>query len=79
MMDSDEDDIYPEHNDTDEQQQQQHQAEVKMEDVEDGEEEGEEVEDSDVCDPATNCHHPQQTLCTFTDLLLTSRTMSISS
>ncbi|KAJ9626132.1 hypothetical protein H2204_010083 [Knufia peltigerae] len=47
MMDSDEDDIYPEHNDTDEQQQQQHQAEVKMEDVEDGEEEGEEVEDSD--------------------------------
>ncbi|KIW11825.1 hypothetical protein PV08_09098 [Exophiala spinifera] len=44
MMDSDEDDIYPEHNDTNGAQ---HHAEVKMEDVEDGEEEGEEVEDSD--------------------------------
>lgn len=46
MMDSDEDDIYPEHNETNGQQ---HHPEVKMEDVEDGEEEGEEVEDSDVC------------------------------
>ncbi|KAL6244227.1 hypothetical protein RBB50_009097 [Rhinocladiella similis] len=44
MMDSDEDDIYPEHNETNGQQ---HHPEVKMEDVEDGEEEGEEVEDSD--------------------------------
>ncbi|KAK4935864.1 hypothetical protein LTR10_023176 [Elasticomyces elasticus] len=44
MMDSDEDDIYPDHEPTNGQA---HQAEVKMEDAEDGEEEGEEVEDSD--------------------------------
>jgi len=45
MMDSDEDDIYP---DYDPKNGQAHQSEVKMEDAEDGEEEGEEVEDSDV-------------------------------
>jgi hypothetical protein len=45
MMDSDEDDIYP---DNDTPNGHGHQAEVKMEDAEDGEEEGEEVEDSDV-------------------------------
>ena len=45
MMDSDEDDIYPNHEPTNGQAQQ---AEFKMEDAEDGEEEGEEVEDSDV-------------------------------
>lgn len=46
MMDSDDDDIYPEHDEVD---QRKPQGEVKMEDIEDGEEEGEEVEeDSDV-------------------------------
>ncbi|KIX04348.1 uncharacterized protein Z518_05216 [Rhinocladiella mackenziei CBS 650.93] len=45
MMDSDEDDIYPEHDETNGNR---HASEVKMEDAEDGEEEGEEVEeDSD--------------------------------
>jgi hypothetical protein len=45
MMDSDEDDIYPDHND--EVNGHQGQSEVKMEDAEDGEEEGEEVEEED--------------------------------
>ncbi|OAP57208.1 hypothetical protein AYL99_07946 [Fonsecaea erecta] len=44
MMDSDEDDIYPEH---DESHTQKHQGEVKMEDAEDPEEEGEEVEEEE--------------------------------
>ena len=49
MMDSDSDDIYPDQDDV---YGNAHQAEVKMEDVEDGEEEGEEVEDDDdVCTP----------------------------
>ena len=43
-MDSDEDDIYPEH---DEVNGRNKQGEVKMEDMEDGEEEGEEVEEED--------------------------------
>ncbi|EXJ84592.1 hypothetical protein A1O3_05262 [Capronia epimyces CBS 606.96] len=42
MMDSDDDDIYPEHGETNGNRPQ---GEVKMEDVEDGEEEGEEVEE----------------------------------
>jgi hypothetical protein len=45
MMDSDDDDIYPQHNESNGYQAQ---TEDRMEDVEDGEEEGEEVEDSDV-------------------------------
>ncbi|KIW34154.1 uncharacterized protein PV07_00950 [Cladophialophora immunda] len=44
MMDSDEDDIYPDH---DESNGQKHQGEVKMEDADDGEEEGEEVEEEE--------------------------------
>ena len=44
MMDSDDDDIYPEHYEVNDHR---NQAEVKMEDVDDGEEEGEEVEDED--------------------------------
>jgi len=43
-MDSDEDDIYPEH---DEVNGHNKQNEVKMDDMEDGEEEGEEVEEED--------------------------------
>ncbi len=43
MMDSDEDDIYPEHDDVYGNRQQ----EVHMNDAEDGEEEGEEVEEDD--------------------------------
>jgi hypothetical protein len=45
MMDSDDDDIYPQNNESNGYQAQ---TEDRMEDVEDGEEEGEEVEDSDV-------------------------------
>lgn len=45
MMDSDDDDIYPDHDGANGDRPR---SEVKMEDVEDGEEEGEEVEDSDV-------------------------------
>ncbi|KAK7905307.1 hypothetical protein LTR67_000027 [Exophiala xenobiotica] len=44
MMDSDDDDIYPQNNESNGYQAQ---TEDRMEDVEDGEEEGEEVEDSD--------------------------------
>jgi len=44
MMDSDEDDIYPDHDGTNGQR---YHEEVKMEDVEDGEEEGEEVEEDE--------------------------------
>jgi hypothetical protein len=44
MMDSDEDDIYPDQDDVYDNK---HQSEVKMEDAEDGEEEGEEVEEDD--------------------------------
>ena len=44
MMDSDDDDIYPEH---DEINGHNKQGEAKMEDIEDGEEEGEEVEEED--------------------------------
>ena len=53
MMDSDEDDIYPQHNESNGYQAQ---TEDKMEDVEDGEEEGEEVEDSDVWHTHTHTH-----------------------
>lgn len=46
MMDSDDDDIYPEHNDPNGSKSQ---GEVKMNDADEGEEEGEEVEEeSDV-------------------------------
>ena len=44
MMDSDEDDIYPDQDDV---YGSRHQSEVKMEDADDGEEEGEEVEEDD--------------------------------
>lgn len=45
MMDSDDDDIYPDHDGANGDRPK---SEVKMEDIEEGEEEGEEVEDSDV-------------------------------
>ena len=50
MMDSDDDDIYPEHGEA---RAHQNQGDFRMQDAEDGEEEGEEVEedDSDVCIP----------------------------
>ena len=44
MMDSDEDDIYPDNDDVDGDRQH---GEVHMNDAEDGEEEGEEVEEDD--------------------------------
>jgi hypothetical protein len=52
-MDSDDDDIYPEHD-----------AEVKMDDAEDGEEEGEEVEDDeeDVLSPSFSLHVSELTM-----------------
>ncbi len=47
MMDSDEDDIYPDEHNHEAANGHDGQTEVKMEDAEDGEEEGEEVEEED--------------------------------
>jgi hypothetical protein len=69
MMDSDDDDIYPQH---EENNGQRNQSEVNMQDAEDGEEEGEEVEEDDSDVGRINVYKSQYIV------LKLCRTMSIS-
>lgn len=68
MMDSDDDDIYPQHEEANGQR---NQSEVNMQDADDGEEEGEEVEDDDSDVGSTEARQ--------STMLKICRTMSISS